>query len=344
MNSAPVAVIGAGAWGTTLAMILQRRGLQVRLWEYFADYAQVLNLTRENPKFLPGVQIAADIEITADLNLAVEGCRALVMAVPSQRTRSVARRLAEGGCKPELVVSASKGIEQNSLLRMSEVLAEEFGAPVEVCALSGPSHAEEVSRNLPCSLVAGAARVETAARVQDWFMGPAVRVYTSQDLAGVELGGSLKNVIALASGVVDGLGLGDNAKAALMTRGLVEMTRLGKALGAKTETFSGLSGLGDLVVTCMSQHSRNRRVGEELGRGRRLKDILAAMEMVAEGVDTSRSALMLARKAGVEMPITEQMNRVLFEDVRPADALAELMSRARKEERDSQALGGNPIY
>jgi glycerol-3-phosphate dehydrogenase (NAD(P)+) len=334
MNSAPVAVIGAGAWGTTLAMILQRRGLRVRLWEFFPDYARVLNLTRENPKFLPGVQIAEDIEITSDLSQAVEGCRALVMVVPSQRTRSVAKRLVESGFKPEMVVSASKGIEQNSLLRMSEVLAAEFGEGVQLCAFSGPSHAEEVSRNLPCSLVAASTSPEAARRVQDWFMGPSVRVYTSQDIAGVELGGSVKNVIALASGVVDGLGLGDNAKAALVTRGLAEMMRLGKAMGARPETFAGLSGLGDLMVTCMSQHSRNRRVGEELGRGRRLKEILATMEMVAEGVDTSRSALMLAKKQGVEMPITEQMNRVLFEDARPADALAELMQRARKEERD----------
>jgi glycerol-3-phosphate dehydrogenase (NAD(P)+) len=233
------------------------------------------------------------------------------------------------------VVSASKGIEQISLLRMSEVLASEFGAGLEVCALSGPSHAEEVSRNLPCSLVAGSSSPEAARRVQDWFMGPSVRVYTSQDIIGVELGGSLKNIIALASGVVDGLGLGDNAKAALVTRGLAEIVRLGKVLGAKAETFSGLSGLGDLVVTCMSQHSRNRRVGEELGRGRRLADILATMEMVAEGVETSRSAFMLARRENVEMPITAQMNRVLFEDVRPADALAQLMQRTRKEERDS---------
>lgn len=335
MNSSPIAVIGAGAWGTTLAMILQRRGLQVRLWEFFPEYARVLDLTRENPKFLPGVQIPVGIEITADLKHAVEGCRALLLAVPSQRMRGVAHRLVEYGCHPELVVSASKGIEQNSLLCMSEVLASEFGAGLEVCALSGPSHAEEVSRNLPCSLVAGSSSPEAARRVQDWFMGPSVRVYTSQDIIGVELGGSLKNIIALASGVVDGLGLGDNAKAALVTRGLAEIVRLGKVLGAKAETFSGLSGLGDLVVTCMSQHSRNRRVGEELGRGRRLADILATMEMVAEGVETSRSAFMLARRENVEMPITAQMNRVLFEDVRPADALAQLMQRTRKEERDS---------
>ncbi|NTV52910.1 MAG: NAD(P)-dependent glycerol-3-phosphate dehydrogenase [Candidatus Firestonebacteria bacterium] len=334
MKSTPVAVIGAGAWGTTLAMILNRRGLAVRLWEFFPEYARVLDLTRENPKFLPGVQIAADIEITSDLNRAVEGCRNLVMVVPSQRMRSVAHRLAAGGYQPEVVVSASKGIEQDSLLRMSEVLVAEFGEKIETCALSGPSHAEEVSRNLPSTLVAASRNKEVAQRVQDWFMGPSVRVYTSEDIVGVELGGSLKNVIALASGVVDGLGLGDNAKAALITRGLAEIIRLGKALGARTETFSGLSGLGDLVVTCMSQHSRNRRVGEELGRGKKLKEILSNMEMVAEGVDTSRSAFMLAKRLGVEMPITEQMNRVLFEDVRPADALSELMLRARKEERD----------
>jgi glycerol-3-phosphate dehydrogenase (NAD(P)+) len=337
MSASPIAVIGSGAWGTSLAMILHQRGHRVHMWEYFPEYAQVLDTTRENPKFLPGIKIPTDIMITSDLDKAVAGCEAAVMVVPSQRTRSVAKRLAQGGFKPRLLVSASKGIEQGTVMRMSEVLNEAFGPETVICTLSGPSHAEEVSRKLPCSLVAASFSAADAQRVQDWFMTPSVRVYTSEDIVGVELGGSLKNIIALASGVVDGLGLGDNAKAALVTRGLVEMTRLGRALGARPETFAGLSGLGDLMVTCMSQHSRNRRVGEELGRGRRLKDILATMEMVAEGVDTSRSATMLAQRVGVEMPITEQMNRILFEDVRPADALTDLMQRARKAEHEEQS-------
>ncbi len=336
MSASNIAVIGSGAWGTSLAMILHEHGHKVRMWEYFPEYAQVLDRTRENPKFLPGIKIPSDMVITSDLGQAVDGCDTAVMVVPSQRTRSVAKRLADGGFKPRLLISASKGIEQGTLMRMSEVLTEAFGKDTLVSALSGPSHAEEVSRKLPCSLVAACPSLEDAHRVQDWFMTRSVRVYTSQDLVGVELGGSLKNIIAVASGVVDGLGLGDNAKAALVTRGLAEMTRLGRALGAKTETFSGLSGLGDLMVTCMSQHSRNRRVGEELGRGRRLKDILANMEMVAEGVDTTRSTCMLAARVKVEMPITEQMNRILFEDVKPADALTELMQRARKAEHEAE--------
>jgi glycerol-3-phosphate dehydrogenase (NAD(P)+) len=330
--SRPIAVIGAGAWGTTLAMILAQRGHDVRLWEYFPDYARVLDETRENPKFLPGVRLPDSIHITTDLAAAVSGCREIVMAVPSQRTRGVAERLAAGGGQPEVVVSASKGIEQNSLARMSEVLTAAFGSRAAICALSGPSHAEEVSRRLPCSLVAASPNREAAHRVQDLFMTEWVRVYTSPDIIGVELGGSLKNVIAIAAGAVEGLQLGDNTKAALVTRGLAEMGRLGQTLGARPETFAGLSGLGDLIVTCTSRHSRNRRVGEELGRGRTPADILQNMEMVAEGVDTARSAWALAQRTGVDMPITEQVNRILFAGIRPAEAVAALMGRTRKAE------------
>lgn len=334
MNHSPIAVIGAGAWGTSLAMILTYRGFPVKLWEYFPDYARLLDETRENPKFLPGVRLPESIRITSDLAEAASGCREIVLVTPSQRTRGVARKLAEAGCRPEIVVSASKGIEQTSLARMSEVLAAEFNSVPAICALSGPSHAEEVSRRLPCSIVAASPDREAAHRVQDLFMTDWLRVYTSPDLIGTELGGSLKNVIAIAVGAVDGLKLGDNAKAALITRGLAEMQRLGVALGARPETFAGLSGMGDLIVTCMSQHSRNRRVGEELGRGRTLNDILQNMEMVAEGVDTSRSAKALAEKAGVDMPVTVQVNRILFEGVHPAAAVTALMQRVRKAELD----------
>lgn len=328
----PIAVIGAGAWGTTLAMILAHQGHTVRLWEYFPEYARVLDQTRENPKFLPGIRISEAIAITSDLNEAAAGCAEIVLAAPTQKLRGVAQQLARMPRPANLVVTASKGIEHDSLLRVSEILAELFKPDTAVCALSGPSHAEEVSRRLPCSLVAASVRAAAAARVQELFMTEWVRIYTSPDIVGVELGGALKNIIAIAAGVVDGLGLGDNAKAALVTRGLVEMRRMGLALGARPETFAGLAGLGDLITTCMSRHSRNRRVGEELGRGKKLPDILAAMEMVAEGVETARSAKRLAERLGVDMPITQQVNRILFEGLQPAAAVAQLMQRARKSE------------
>lgn len=330
--SGATAVFGAGAWGTTLALHLHGRGRRVRLWEYFPEYAEVLRRLRANPKFLPGVGLPAELPITSDPAEAAEGCDAWVMAVPAQRLRAVARTLARTVHKPpELVISAAKGIEQESLARMSEVLVQELRTH-RVCALSGPSHAEEVSRGRPCSVVAAARDESLAREVQDLFMNESLRVYTSTDLTGVELGGAMKNIIAIAAGIVDGLGLGDNAKAALVTRGLAEMARLGSALAARGETFAGLSGLGDLVVTCMSHHSRNRRVGEELGRGRRLADILRNLEMVAEGVDTSRSVLQLAARHRVELPITEQVNRILFEDLDPREAVRTLMGRSPKAE------------
>ncbi len=330
--SGRAAVIGAGAWGTTLAMVLAHRGHEVRLWEYFEEYARVLAATRENPKFLPGVRLPESVRVTPDLQFAVADSPVVVMAVPAQKMRAVARRLAATGHQPRVLITASKGIEQGSLQRMSEVLAAEWPAAGAICALSGPSHAEEVSRRLPCSLVAAATEPGAAVSVQDLFMTDWIRVYTSPDLVGVETGGALKNVIAIAAGVVDGLKLGDNAKAALVTRGLAEIRRLGMALGAHAETFAGLSGMGDLVVTCMSQHSRNRRVGEEIGRGRGLEEILQDLEMVAEGVETARSAQCLAEREGVDLPITREVNRILFEHVRPLDALTVLMQRSRKAE------------
>ncbi|MCK5219094.1 NAD(P)-dependent glycerol-3-phosphate dehydrogenase [bacterium] len=327
-----VAVIGAGAWGTTLALILSRKGCPVRLWEYFPDYARKLAETRENPKFLPGVHIPENITISADIEKTAADCREIVLAVPAQKLRAVAKRLAGSGFKPLRVITASKGIERGSLARMSEVVRQEFGPGPEVCVLSGPSHAEEVSRAMPCSLVAASENEKNAQTVQELFSTENLRVYTSLDVVGVELGGALKNVIALAVGMVDGLGLGDNSKAALITRGLAEIGRLGKSLGANPETFAGLSGIGDLIVTCTSLHSRNRRVGEEIGRGRQLDEILEGMEMVAEGVETARSAKQLGERMKVEMPITFQINRILFEDIPPLEAVRDLMRRPRKAE------------
>jgi glycerol-3-phosphate dehydrogenase (NAD(P)+) len=328
----PIAVVGAGAWGTALARLLANKGRQVRLWENFPDYTEVLRNRRENPKFLPGVVIPASVEITSDPGQAVAGADLVVMVPPAQHFREVAQRLVAAGAKPKWVLSASKGIEHGSLARMSEIIREVFPADVVAGALSGPSHAEEVGRDLPTSVVAAAAESRAAEVFQEAFMTDAFRVYTSPDLAGVELGGALKNIIALAAGMVDGLELGDNAKAALMTRGLAEISRMGAALRARPETFAGLSGLGDLVVTCTSRLSRNRRVGEALGRGRKLEEILSGMEMVAEGVETTRSTYQLAQRLGVDLPITEQMYRLLFSGVPPDRAVKELMQRPRKAE------------
>lgn len=333
LSTSPVAVIGAGAWGTALAILLAQNGRSVRLWEFYPEYATVLAGTRENPKFLPGVAIPDTIAITSDLQAAAEKCRIVVLAVPAQVLRTVIRPLASGPEPPSVVITASKGVEQESLLRMSEIVQQELGVATQVCALSGPSHAEEVGRGIPTSVVAAAQDPEIAQLAQTLFMTNRFRVYTSEDIIGVELGGALKNIIAIAAGVADGLGLGDNSKAALLTRGLAEMTRMGEAFQARPETFAGLSGMGDLVVTCTSQHSRNRRVGEELGRGRKLADILNEMEMVAEGVETTRSVRQLAHKHGVDMPITEQVYRILFDGVTPQDALQRLMQRPRKAER-----------
>lgn len=337
MNRA-VAVIGAGAWGTTMSLILSRKGRPVHLWEYFPDYARQLAETRENPKFLPGVHIPENIMISADIEKTAADCREIVMAVPSQKLRASAKRLARAGVRPLRVITASKGIERGSLARMSEVVRQEFGQGTEVCALSGPSHAEEVSRSMPCSLVAASENKETAQAVQELFSTDSLRIYTSPDIVGVELGGALKNVIALAVGMVDGLGLGDNSKAALMTRGLAEIGRLGESLGANIETFAGLSGIGDLIVTCTSRYSRNRRVGEAIGRGLRLDEILKEMEMVAEGVETARSAKQLGERMKVDLPITLQVNRILFEEIPPLEAVQNLMRRPRKAELESSWL------
>ncbi|MCD4813340.1 NAD(P)H-dependent glycerol-3-phosphate dehydrogenase [bacterium] len=336
-----ISVIGAGAWGTALAIILAQNNHAVRLWEFFPDYAAILNDRRENPKFLPGIKIPETIRITSDLEKAVQDSRIVVMAVPSQVLRTVIRKIAGYGMPLDTIITASKGIEQTTLMRMSEVVKQECGLCRECCVLSGPSHAEEVSRQIPTSVVAAAKDVATGTFIQTLFSTEHFRVYSSQDVVGVELGGALKNVIAIAAGIVDGLGLGDNTKAALMTRGLAEMGRLGRALQAKPETFAGLSGMGDLVVTCTSQHSRNRRVGEELGRGRTLEEILNSMEMVAEGVETTKSAKRLADQKNVEMPIITEVYKILFEVKSPRIAVKDLMQRPRKTEMETGGKSGS---
>ncbi|MDM7926063.1 MAG: NAD(P)H-dependent glycerol-3-phosphate dehydrogenase [bacterium] len=333
--SARIGVIGAGGWGTALSLLLHRNGHDVDLWEFFPEYAERMAALRRNPDFLPGVEIPEGLRITSDLGAAVRDKDALVFAVPSHVLRRVAVQVSGFGIGRYLVISAVKGIENETLLRMSEVLREAWAGllqPDRIVALSGPSHAEEVSRGIPTAVVAASASEVSSRTVQDLFRGPSFRLYTSSDVIGVELGGALKNVIAIAAGISDGVGFGDNTKAALMTRGIAEISRLGEAMGAAPGTFSGLSGTGDLIVTCSSRHSRNRLVGEQIGSGRSLDEVLSGMKMVAEGVRTARSAMDLSRKHRVEMPITREVVEILFNGKDPRRAVAELMTREPKKE------------
>ena len=325
-----IAVLGDGGWGTALAVHAAQLGRRVALWSAFPEQAADLARTRQNEKFLPGVRLPDEVLVTSEAAGALDGAVAAISAVPTQFLRETVSGLAESVPPECLMISASKGLERGTLLRPSEILAELLpGRPVAV--LSGPSHAEEVARGLPASVVAASAEAADAAQVQALLMGPALRIYTSEDVLGVELGAALKNVIALAAGVADGLELGDNAKAALITRGLAELGRLGAALGARAETFTGLSGLGDLVVTCASRHSRNRAVGERLGRGEKLADILASTGKVAEGVPTAEAILELAGRHGVELPIAAAVKRVL-DGAEPREEVAGLMTRAPRAE------------
>jgi glycerol-3-phosphate dehydrogenase (NAD(P)+) len=330
-----VGVLGAGSWGTALAILLYSNGHQVSLWEFREEAARRLDHIRENLEFLPGVTLPKGIEISSELEHVVAGKDVIVVAVPSHVVRSVIQRLPAFSVeKPPVIVNVAKGIENDTLLRMSQVIGENIqGVPGEkIATLSGPSHAEEVSRQIPTAIVAASTSMATAEFVQHVFLNNYFRVYRSQDLVGVELGGSLKNIIAVAAGICDGAGFGDNTKAALQPRGLVEMARLGVKMGAERMTFAGLSGMGDLIVTCMSRHSRNRYLGEQIGKGRKLQDVLDEMVMVAEGVKTTRSAFQLSQKYGIEMPLTEQVHKILFENQNPKEAMYELMLRNPKEE------------
>lgn len=330
-----IAALGAGSWGTTLADLLARKGLDVTLWAYEADLAARMAQSRVNDLYLPGFNLDSRLAVTSDLAAAVDGCEVLLLVPPSQVMRRVLQQALPHLAPGTLIISASKGIENETLLPMSEVLTQVLPATAGPSVfLSGPSFAREVAAGMPTAVVAAAADGAAARRAQSLFSTDYFRVYTNSDVIGVELGGALKNVIALAAGVADGLGFGYNTRAALITRGLAEMTRLGVALGAKPETFSGLAGMGDLVLTCTGELSRNRSVGMELGRGRKLQEILAGMQMVAEGVRTTLSAYQLAAKLGVEMPITEQTYRILYEDKDPRRAVNDLMLRDLRPERD----------
>ena len=330
-----VAVIGDGGWGTALALTLARNGHAPRVWGPDAAYLGEIRTTRRNRKFLPGVELPEAIAWTADPAEALAGAEAVAMVVPSKYVRATLERFAPayraGGSPP--VVSATKGFDEATQERMTAAISELWGAPAPA-ALSGPSIAPETARGVPTAVTVASADDAVARRFQDLFAGDTFRVYTSDDVRGVELGGALKNVIALAAGVCDGLGFGNNAKTALITRGLAEMTRLGAALGAHPQTFYGLSGVGDLMVTCMSPQSRNRTVGERLGRGETLAQILDGMEQVAEGVWTCGTARALARAAGVAVPVMEQVDAILHRGKKPKDAVVELMRRDPRAERD----------
>lgn len=329
-----IGVLGAGSWGTALAVLLESNGHDVVLWEFQEDVVRELENKRENKPFLPGVHLPEGIAITSRISDAAAGRDMLFIVVPSHVVRSVAEQLTELSLDGANVVSCSKGIENKSLQRMSEVLTETIpDLPLDrVVTLSGPSHAEEVGRRIPTVVVAASTNPEAAKCVQDVLSNAVFRVYTNSDLIGVELGGALKNIIAIAAGISDGVGFGDNTKAALLNRGMVEITRLGTAMGANRMTFAGLSGMGDLIVTCTSRHSRNRYLGEEIGKGKTLEQVLDDMVMVAEGVRTTRSAYDLSKKLDVTMPITEEVYRILFEDKDPKKAVYDLMTRDPKAE------------
>jgi glycerol-3-phosphate dehydrogenase (NAD(P)+) len=332
-QSRTVAVLGGGSWGTALGILLHGKGHRVAIWEYFVERAAAMRARRENREMLPGVRIPDDILITPDIKKAGERSEVIVFVVPSHGLRATAEAAAPFLTRQELVVIATKGIEEGTHKRMSEIVAEVAGVePERIAVLVGPSHAEEVSQGLPTTVVSASRSEHTARTVQEIFMTSRFRVYTNSDVTGVETGVALKNVVAIAAGMCDGLGYGDNTKGALLTRGLAEMTRLGVKMGAKHETFSGLAGIGDLVTTCISKHSRNRYVGQEIGRGKTLDEVLAGMVMVAEGVRTTRSAVGLAGQHEVEMPIASEVYQILFENKPAESAMNDLMLRSPKPE------------
>jgi len=326
------AIIGDGAMGTLSAMLLAQNGRRVRMWSAFEEHARDIRRERENKRFLPGFRLPDGFAVSTDAREVCEGADLVVIAVPTKHLRSVLARVKAALPEGTLYVSVVKGIERETLLRPSQVI-EAVTGPKRLVVLSGPCLSHEVAAGLPATVVVASRDPKDAEAARNAFATPHFRIYTNDDLVGVELGGALKNITAIAAGICDGLELGSNAKAALVTRGLVEMTRLGTALGARAETFAGLAGLGDLVTTCVSGLSRNHHVGQELGRGRRLDEVLAEMGRVeAEGVETTRSVVALAAKCGVEMPITQEVHAVLFEGKPAPDALADLMSRRPKSE------------
>ena len=328
---AEVSVIGAGSWGIALAKVLHTNGNSVTVWSIVEDEIAMLHEKHEHIQKLPGVKLPYDMEFTTDLGQAIEGKEYLILAVPSVFTRSTAKSMAPFVKEGQIIVCVAKGIEEETLMPLTDIVEQEI-PQANVAVMCGPSHAEEVGIGLPTTVVAGAKKRAVAEGIQDIFMNSVFRVYTSPDVLGMELGGSLKNVIALAAGMADGLGYGDNTKAALITRGMFEMNKLATVMGANQETLNGLTGIGDLIVTCESKHSRNRKAGMLIGQGYTMQQAMDEVKMVVEGVYSAKAAIALARKYSVDMPIIEEVNKVLFEDKPAKEAVNDLMLRDKKME------------
>lgn len=331
---AKIGVIGAGSWGIALAWLLINNGHEVQVWSAIESEIDMLKKDHEHKDKLPGVKLQESMEFTTDLADACRDKDLLVLAVPSIFTRSTAKSMKDLVKEGQIITNVAKGVEEDTLLTLSQIIEEEIPQAV-VTVLCGPSHAEEVAKGLPTTVVSGAHKKADAEYVQNIFSSKVFRVYTSPDMLGMELGAALKNVVALAAGMADGMGFGDNTKAALITRGIAEITRLGTAMGGKAETFAGLTGIGDLIVTCGSVHSRNRKAGYLMGQGKTAKEAMDEVKMVVEGVYSAKAALSLAKKYNVEMPIVEKVNEILFEDKLAKDALEELMTRDKKSEHSS---------
>lgn len=331
---ANVGIMGAGSWGTALSVLLSDNGHQVTVWSIDEKEVEMLSAKREHETKLPGVKIPDDMKITGNLEEAIQGKDFLVLAVPSPFTRATAKKMCPYVKEGQIIVDVAKGIEESTLMTLSQQIEQEI-PQADVAVLSGPSHAEEVGKRLPTTCVIGAKSKKTAQYLQSAFISSVFRVYISPDILGIELGGSLKNVIALAAGIADGLGYGDNTKAALITRGIAEIARLGVKMGGKIESFTGLTGIGDLIVTCASVHSRNRKAGYLMGQGKSMQEAMDEVKMVVEGVYSAKAAKQLAEKYEVSMPIVEQVNAVLFEGKNPAEAVDDLMQRASKSESDT---------
>lgn len=326
-----VSIIGAGSWGTALAWLLSNNGCEVTIWSAFEKEIDEIRENGENKSKLPGVKLSPDTIYTADLKEAIEGRDILVLAVPSPFVRSTAARMKEYVTEGQIIVNVAKGVEESTLKTMSEIVEDEV-PQAKVVVMCGPTHAEEVGKGMPTLIVVGCEDHDVAMRVQDVFMSQVFRVYTATDVKGMELGAALKNVIALSAGMADGIGGGDNLKAALITRGIHEITRLGVAMGCKEETFYGLTGIGDLIVTCSSMHSRNRRAGILIGQGKTMQEAMDEVQMVVEGVYSAKAAKKLADKYNVSLPIIEEVNKVLFEDKNVKQSLEDLMLREKKRE------------
>ncbi len=329
-----VSIIGAGSWGVALAKVLETNGHQVCIWSIVEDEIKMLAEHREHLDKLPGVKLSEKAEFTTSIGEAVKGKEYLVLAVPSVFTRSTSKSMAPFVEEGQVIICVAKGIEEDTLMTISDVVAQEI-PQAEVAVMCGPSHAEEVGMGIPTTVVAGSAKKSVAEGIQDLFMTDVFRVYTSPDVLGMELGGSLKNVIALAAGMADGLGCGDNTKAALITRGISEISRLAIAMGAQAETLAGLTGIGDLIVTCASQHSRNRKAGMLMGQGYTMEEATAEVKMVVEGIYSAKAAMLLAEKYNVSMPIIEVVNAVLFKGLTARQAVEMLMQRERRKENSN---------